>query len=446
MKILIIEPDKYIQSMVESVLNKNSSNHQLTFCHDMAEGKILLTEGNIDFLVLNITDNIISDTLKQLKSIAKKLILTKALIITSDAALVEHPDFDLLKDFFKRVDHIITPLSVIRLSSTIMDILTETEAIDDTQMLYLPVKIYLLKNAASVPCDVYVKISEKKYVKIINKNQEHTVIDTVDRYEKKGIEVLYVEKDYYSTITHLIVNDFFSAETDALPQPERGIQITESIMMVTSDMGVSQVLIDSINNSYTEVIKNLENEKVSNLLASLSLNQNMFIVNHSYLTSVFAVMLCQKMEWANTKIQNNLCMAALLHDLVLADNNLGQHDRDDLDVIKKLPPETRDLVLNHPKILADKLSNTTNLPSDVISLISKHHEGRGKDSYPRAEYATQLSPVNCLFNVAHQFSIELYKIGFNNAKLPLAFANLREYYKSSSMRSFVDLLEQNIEL
>jgi hypothetical protein len=213
-------------------------------------------------------------------------------------------------------------------------------------------------------------------------------------------------------------------------------------MMVTKDLGASEVILESINESYTEVIKNLENEKVSNLLSSLSLDENIFIENHSYLTSVFAVMLSRKMDWGNAKIQNNLCMAALLHDAVLADNKIGHHDRQSVDEIKKLPKETRELIINHPKVLAEKLSKTTKIPSDVISLIAKHHEGRGRESYPGLDNASQLQPVNCLFNVAHQFSIELYAIGFNNKKLPEAFANLRETFQSSNMRIYIDLLEK----
>jgi hypothetical protein len=242
------------------------------------------------------------------------------------------------------------------------------------------------------------------------------------------------------------MNDFFCAEEDALPAVERGIKITESVMLVTSDLGAPAEVIESINESYTEVIKNLEHEKVSKLLSNMTTNENVFIENHSYLTSVFAVMMSRKMQWGNAKIQSNICMAALLHDLVLADNHLGNHDKDKLEDIKKLPPKERDLVLNHPKLLADKLRTTTKIPDDVLSLIQKHHEGRGPESYPAPEGTVRLDPVNCLFNVAHQFSLELYKIGFNNAKLPTAFENLRKIFRgNSSMRSYIDLLEELVK-
>lgn len=445
MKILIIEPDKSTQSTVESVLLKNNTNHKLSFCNDLSEGKLILAQGDTDLAVISINRSNISEYAKILKSVSKSIILTKALVILPEAVLSEHPDYENIKGFFKAVDYIVKPLSVIRLSSTIMDILTDFIPADgEEEVLFLPFKIDLLKNAVSVPCDLYVKISEKKYVKIINKDQADTVVDTVVRYQKKGIDVLYVEKQFYSSLSHLIVNDFFCVETDAMKQAERGIKITESIMMVTKDLGASEVVIESINESYTEVIKNLENEKVSSLLASLTKGENFFIENHSYLTSVFAVMMSRKTDWGNSKIQNNICMAALLHDLVLADNHLGQHDKETLAEIKKLPKAEQDIVINHPKILADKLTKTTKISSDVISLIGKHHEGRGKDSYPAPEGTAQLSPVNCLFNVAHQFSIELYKIGFNNVKLPTAFTNLRACFPGNNMKTYIDLLEKTV--
>ncbi len=446
MKILIIESNKSTQSILESVLNKANTKNELSFFSDFADGKEDLSKGDVDLALISLNNENITSYAKQLKSIAKKLILTKAILIIADLSISENPDYELIKNLFKTADHVTLPLSMIRLSSTIMDVLEDFHLDHIENVLYLPIKIELLKNAVSVPCDLFVKISEKKYVKIINKDQSGTVIETADKYQKKGIDVLYVEKDFYSSLSNLILNDFYCSEVDSLPVAERGIKITESIMMVTKDLGASEVIIDSINNSYTEVIKNLETEKVSKLLASLTLGENLFIENHSYLTSVFAVMMVRKMDWNTSKIQNNLCMAALLHDLVLADNQLGHHDKDNLEEIKKLPVTERDLVLNHAKILADKLSKTTTLPSDVLSLISKHHEGRGKNSYPGLDNSGQLPPVNCLFNVSHQFSIELYKIGFNNMKLNIAFANLRECFTSSSMRTYIDLLEENVNL
>ena len=446
MKILIIEPEKTTQSTIESVLLKNSPSHELLFVNDIVAGKDILTQSNIDLLIVSTTATNISDIAKQLKSIAKKLILTKALLILPEASVAEHVDYETIKNILKTIDYVVKPLSVIRLSSTIMDILTDFTPAEETEVLFLPVKIDLLKNAVSVPCDLFVKISERKYVKIVNKNQADTVTETVERYHKKGIDVLYVEKQFYSTLSTLIMNDFFCSEADALPAEERGIKITESVMLVTSELGAPAEVIESINESYTEVIKNLEHEKVSKLLSNMTANENVFIENHSYLTSVFAVMMSRKMQWGNSKIQNNICMAALLHDLVLADNHLGNFDKDSLEDIKKLPQKSRDLVINHPKILADKLRTTTKIPDDVLSLISKHHEGRGAESYPAPEGTVRLDPVNCLFNVAHQFSLELYKIGFNNMKLPTAFENLRKIFRNnSSMRSYIDLLEQLVK-
>lgn len=446
MKILIIEPDKSTQSTVESVLLKNSTNHKLSFFNNLSEGRPSLVEGNTDLVVLSVNISNITEYAKILKSVAKSIILTKALIILPEAVLSEHPDYENIKGFFKAVDYVVKPLSVIRLSSTIMDILTDFSPAVEAEVLFLPVKIDLLKNAVSVPCDLYVKISEKKYVKIINRDQADAVTETVERYQKKDIDLLYVEKQFYSSLSTLIMNDFFCAEENALPAEERGIKITESIMLITSDLGAPAEVIESINESYTEVIKNLEHEKVSKLLSNMTANENVFVENHSYLTSVFAVMMSRKMKWATPKIQNNICMAALLHDLVLADHRLGHHDKDTLENIKKLPSKERDLVFNHPKILAEKLRTTTKIPDDVLSLISKHHEGRGVDSYPAPEGTVRLDPVNCLFNVAHQFSIELYKIGFNNMKLANAFENLRKIFHSNSMITYIDLLEELVKI
>ena len=424
MKIIIIESDTKIKATIESILVKGNTAHELFFFNELSAGKSLLAQANIDLVILDLEIIQMAEVKKQLKSISKSLILTKALFLVSDTHLAKEPDFEIIHSFFKDADFKLN---------------------EEVNILFLPIRIDLLKNLPEVPCDIYVKISDIKFVKIIKKGQVDSVVDTVNKYVTKGIEFLYVEKHLYASLSHLLMHDLFAAE-QSLPVAERGIKITESIISVTKDLGASEAVLESINESYAHVIKNLEYEKVTSLLANLSTDENIFIENHSYLTSVFAVMLSRKMEWSTPTIQNNLCMAALLHDLVLADHQLGHHDRDDLETIKNLPYKTRDIVLNHPKILADKLSKTTKLPTDVITLIAKHHDGRGANSYPGVDTIAIMPPVQCLFNVAHQFSIELYKIGFNNKKLPIAFDNLRKIFKHNKMRQYIDLLEAEVNL
>jgi hypothetical protein len=442
MKILIIGHDKVTQAKIESILTSHDSSHELIILNDIKDGKPLLAKSDVDLLVLNLDVSNIEESKALFKSVAKAIMLTRVLLILPEVSVAEHPEFGTVRSFFKSAECMPKPLSVIKLSSKMMDLLTGENQKDEPEVLFLPVKIDLFKPIEVLPCDIFVKISDVKFVKIVKRGQVGPITDTIERYQGKGIEFLYVEKSAYGPLSQLLLQDLFAAE--APPVVERGIMITEAVMSVTKDLGASEVVIEAVQESYTEVIKSLEKEKVSSLLASLSRDENIFVENHSYLTSVFAVMLSRHMTWSSEKIQYNLCMAALLHDSILADHHLGHHDRDDLETIKNLPAKTRDIVLNHPRVLADKLSKTTKLPSDVISLISKHHEGSGKDSYPAIDNASAMQPVNCLFNVAHQFSIELYKIGFNNKKLPQAFANLRAMYRSSNMKVYIDLLEDNV--
>ena len=116
MKILIIEPDQSTQSVVESVLIKNSSSHEFLFFKNIVESKPTFSEMNIDFLILSVNAGNITETKNQLTSVAKKLLLTKALLLLPDASLANHADYDMIKNFFKTADYIVKPLSIIRLS------------------------------------------------------------------------------------------------------------------------------------------------------------------------------------------------------------------------------------------------------------------------------------------------------------------------------------------
>jgi hypothetical protein len=67
--------------------------------------------------------------------------------------------------------------------------------------------------------------------------------------------------------------------------------------------------------------------------------------------------------------------------------------------------------------MADKLSKNKLISSEVLSMVAKHHHAHG---YHSEATPFNLSVLECVFIVAHEFATELYKIAFRPEKIPNA--------------------------
>ena len=172
--------------------------------------------------------------------------------------------------------------------------------------------------------------------------------------------------------------------------------------------------------------------------------QGSLIGNHSYLTALFLSLAGKSVTWLTTEVKKNLLTAAMLHDLDIHGSGLDEFEFQSVHQINALGPVEREIVKTHSTALSKRLEKNDAIPTEVINLIAKHHEGSGPTSYPQGLHASQLSLPNCLFNVAHQFAIELANVGYNYDKLDQLLANLRVQYSGNSFKQFIDILEQEI--
>ena len=158
-------------------------------------------------------------------------------------------------------------------------------------------------------------------------------------------------------------------------------------------------------------------------------------------------MICNKMTWGTLTLKKNIYLAAMMHDLELISEKYAvslfeDNNKNDL---KNLNKEEQSFLNSHPHRMADKLSKINEIPSDVLSLISKHHEGKGEDSYPSKIAAQNLAPINCLFNTAHQFSLLLLKNNFDISKIDEIILELRAIFPAPNFKIMIDALASGLK-
>ncbi len=306
---------------------------------------------------------------------------------------------------------------------------------------HIPGKLILTMN--HLPADVYIKISGDKYIKILKKGDDFNIIEVISKYTKKGIDEYYVQSQDYGLFKNVVVQEIFKNVQVEKKTIIGQMKVSDSVLSVVKALGVSEQLIEEVNENFGEILTEVQNQKsFSKLLEMFSVGGDSLIVKHSHLTALFCHLIINKTPWSNIKIRKNLSLASLLHDSELYGTEFEKYEFKYLSEIddKKLLTQ----YMNHPKTLATNLSGNHHVPDDVLKIILNHHDGLGDLGFPAKKHGNQLAPIICVFITAHTFSIELTRFKFNLMKLNEVKASTRSILKSKVYAPFLEILESEV--
>ena len=94
----------------------------------------------------------------------------------------------------------------------------------------------------------------------------------------------------------------------------------------------------------------------------------------------------------------------------------------------------RDDILQHPVRITEHLKSIKEIPSEVINVILRHHEGKEGQSFLGYVNRGQLTQLECCFILAHEFVLRMYKVAFNTEKLRKEFEQMLIDYNSDNFK------------
>ena len=249
-------------------------------------------------------------------------------------------------------------------------LISETDIDIEITSLYCSVPIRLLYKIIVMPVDIYIKISDAKYVKILNKDDLLDELDFI-KYQHKGIRTLYIESGQLqlvcSTFEALILNRFSAQRKKGLCCNDfgDGISLLNSYVL---DYGFNANFSTAITDASTTILNTiLKSNNLSLLLDKLLRNGDSYIAKHSILLSIITPLMAKKLKWSNRIMDEKLVIASLFHDITLNtefaetlnneilrnDKNFQTHCFDASDIIKNIeevPPDTHVIILEHHEV------------------------------------------------------------------------------------------------
>ena len=295
------------------------------------------------------------------------------------------------------------PFSIEALSYLVKSITTEPLIQPD----FIPVKLPVLLTYIGRSFDLYLRLSETNYVKLVKEGEPFTKEDS-QRLQNKGVTQLYVSLvDSYEFLRAYEENlNFILSSRNTEPQSDivKTLDVLSSIENVSKRLGWTQDAIDTAQKSIDIAVKILSKDSsIVGVLKQKLKNPESGYSRHVGLLCYMSCILSPGMGLGGEAIQTKLALASLLHDLSVDEsyyedikgwNAKAANMRD-------RTPETIKYRL-HPLEASKAVQNLKNMPADIDQIILQHHEKKDGTGFPRALSSTRISQLATFFNIIEE--------------------------------------------
>lgn len=314
---------------------------------------------------------------------------------------------------------------------------------------FIPMKIkgfYLYK---SFPYDIYMEIAKSKYIKILSADKPYT-INTLVTYAKKNVKWLHIRKDdqlaYLEAETKKCIKAIKKAggkQEDTILVALRSITLIHQSLLaigVTPDvLNLCEILSETI----IEVVKKQED------IRRIYFNYPKIysgIASKSLLTALTATALVNKMGWDSATTTTKLCVASILMDFTLEDEEMTHINSHLSPEMEKFSEEAVAAFIQHPLKAAEIAQQFTIFP-DVDYLIENHHETPNRKGFPNQPSHSKLTVLSAVFNVSQFIAAEIDGQNINKELLLKTMKSLsKDYLNGSHFRDVLKTLKSMYHL
>jgi HD-GYP domain-containing protein (c-di-GMP phosphodiesterase class II) len=273
---------------------------------------------------------------------------------------------------------------------------------------YFRVGIPLLTRSNPLVADIYIKLSELKYIKLFHKGTPFGK-EEVDKYHgSRKIEFLYVKLTEAEALTAKF-NEALEKLLKEVPLPNSvstpvSLATIETVHSLVNQVGFTPEVQRLVKNNVDLVLKEMyASPSLGSILKNLDLDKEKYIAAHSHMLAEVACALSIAMKWDSDTSFKKITMAALLHDMGLSNQKLARiKDQKELSEKKaEFTPSDLDEYRTHPRRASTLVAGLKEVPADVDKIIVQHHELPMGTGFPDALGAVHIHPLASLIMVAH---------------------------------------------
>lgn len=438
MKFLIVDDESDITELIEFlIIDFFSSETQTILASSGNEAiKILGENPDIDVCICdhNMPDGMGTDVLKYIvNSNSKTKFVLCSTVIPSDKPL-EYPRsfifFNIQKpDIGNGIDNLFR--------------LIETHFPNNLKIKkdeFIPITIHFLSLLGKVPADIYIRMSDNKFIKCINQSEVFSAEDK-EKYEQKFIENLYIKKNEQCIHFNKVILDAVSEimERRNLPLSEKMSMAHSQLVGLIKFTGATPELMDVAQKNIQQTVNFIVSAPLAcdfwkkiNLLGEYP---SRLYTLHSMLASVVV----KKLHWSSEATIYKLTLAAFLQDISLDSIPLIEicDYREFTEKKGKFTSAEVKKFNEHPFKAVEILNSFRDIPPDIDRILIEQHEMPDGSGIPKKLNSNQLGPLSCVFILTGIFARHVLKEK-NAFDLPkfVTYLELRGYSRGNFKEGF----------
>ena len=273
---------------------------------------------------------------------------------------------------------------------------TEVALTDDN---FSSIKIDEFYSSQAVLFDIYIKITNNKYLKILHTGDTFSK-ERLDKYknEKKVDSLYFHNSDRRKFIQY---NNFLSKKLIAnenVPAYNKVNilkNVTEKFIEEAYTVGIKPLVIDQGKEVCETVFQLIENQKdLYNVLRSYQ-NFDPTAYSHAFLVTLYSTAIIKQFEWQSKATIETTAMACMFHDIgktLLPKEFIGMS-------VKNMSPDQVEQYKQHPELGFGIIENNRALNNSVKQIILQHHEAYDGTGFPfqkKGQKILTLANIVCL--------------------------------------------------
>ena len=396
-KILIVDDQAEVREALKAILEQGG--HILAEAQNGRVAQNLIQANEFDLVIsdLQMPDVNGLELLSWIKA-NKKL---PVILLTGFTELLETQKAYKLgaDDFFTKPFSIKDILSSInRLMAPPLELHTPRETSE--QYCRIPIEDFV--SSSSVQINVYIKLSEEKFVRVAHKG-DLVPKERVENYKSRGLTYLYARKEDFARLVGFNLVLSHAVRDDDKISQEKKLRF----LRYTTELVLENAVVNGVNTrafkqavDCLELVLSLitENQNIFETLAIMNTHAD-WLYAHSLGVSLYSVMIARRMGWSAQATLFKLSVGGLFHDI-------GQKEIS-LEVLQKsrshLSFEERKLIESHTTRSKEILLDLKALSDDVIQIVYEHHEDCTGRGYPRNISQEKIHPLAKIVAVADRF-------------------------------------------
>jgi len=297
----------------------------------------------------------------------------------------------------------------------------------------------LFFRSDSLHCDVFLKLSDEKYVKVLHSTDRFSQ-EQFEKFQAKSVEFLYLHRADFIRL----VDDLLSKVSELNQDPGKitvdgSLAISSAIFQtvhaaISSDGFTPQLRELTVKSVELAIGTIKKNPKLSELLEKLDENRHSYISWHSTALSFLTCKLATMLGWNSDSTFYKLSLASLL-DLTLESDELamirtvGQLKASALDGLDRVA------ILTHPIDAAHLLTGFDEVPGEVAFIVEQHHEQQDSTGFPKGLEHKEISPISALFIISLDIVTTMYESPPKNFRMR-EFLSVRDTEKVYTKGNF----------